>query len=125
MRNPNNASQAHVRKTRRRRWDWVTGETIALAEQTCLARIQSAPNHRELRRQTKRALRRDRNAYWKASVQETERVAVCGDTWKLYGMLKSVSRRPARVGKVLLERDGSVTPDQARKVMRRAAKQNR
>ncbi len=31
-----------------------------------LAKIQSAPNHRDLRRQTTRALRRDRNAYWKA-----------------------------------------------------------
>ncbi len=121
MRHPINASQAHVRKTRRRRRDWVTGETIALAEQACMARIQSAPNHRELRRQTKRALRRDRNAYWKANVQETERAAACGDTRKLYEMLKRVSRRPAGVGEVLPERDGSVTPDQARKVMRRAA----
>ncbi len=30
-------------------------------------------------------------------------------------MLKSVSRRPAGVGEVLLELDGSVIPDQARK----------
>ncbi len=33
-------------------------------------------------------------------------------------MLKSVSRRPAGVGEVLLERDGSVNPDQARKLCR-------
>ncbi len=33
-------------------------------------------------------------------------------------MLKSVSRRPARVGEVLLERDGSVIPDQARMLCR-------
>ncbi len=71
------ASQAHLGKMRRR--DWVTGETIALAEQTRLTRIQSAPNHRELRRQTTRALRRDRNAYWKAIADETERAA-CGET---------------------------------------------
>ncbi len=69
------ASLAHLGKTRRRRRDWVTGEMIALAEQACLARIQNAPNHRELRRQTTRALRRDRNAYWKAIAGETERVA--------------------------------------------------
>ncbi len=31
-------------------------------------------------------------------------------------MLKSVSRRPAGVGEVLHERDGSVIPDQARKL---------
>ncbi len=33
------ASQAHLGKTRRRRWDWDTGETIALAEHARLARI--------------------------------------------------------------------------------------
>ncbi len=33
-------------------------------------------------------------------------------------MLKSVSRRPAGVGEVLHERDGSVIPDQARKLFR-------
>ncbi len=46
------ASQAHLGKTCRRRRDWVTGETIALVEQARLARIQGAPNHRDLRRQT-------------------------------------------------------------------------
>ncbi len=65
------ASQALLGKTCRRRRDWVTGETIALAEQACLARIQSPPNYRDLRRQTKRALRRDRNANWKAIAEET------------------------------------------------------
>ncbi len=46
------ASQAHLGKTRRRRRDWVTNETIALAEQARLMRIQRAPNYRDLRRQT-------------------------------------------------------------------------
>ncbi len=112
------ASQAHLGKMRRRRRDWVTGETIALAEQVRLARIQSAPNYRDLRRQTTRALHRDCDAYWKAIAEETERAVAWGDTSKLYQMLKNVSRRPAVVGEVLLERDGSITPDQARKLCR-------
>ncbi len=110
------ASQAHLGKTRRRRLDWGTGETIALAEQARLAWTQSAPNHREVRRRTMKALHRDRNSYWKAIAEETERVAACGDTRELYQMLKSVSRRSAGVGEVLLERDGSVIPYQARKL---------
>ncbi len=57
-------------------------------------------------------------AYWKAIAEETERAAACGDTRKLYQMLKSVSRRPAGVGEVLLERDGNVIPDQARRLSR-------
>ncbi len=75
-------------------------------------------NHRDLRRQTTRAQRRDRNAHWKAIAEETERAAACGDTRKLYQMLKSVSRRPAGVGDVLLERDGNVISDQGRKLCR-------
>ncbi len=46
------ASQAHLGKTRRRRRDWFISEVIALAEQARLAKIQSAPNHCDLRRQT-------------------------------------------------------------------------
>ncbi len=91
---------------------------IALAEQARLAMIKSATNHRDLRRQTTRALRRDHNAYWKAIADETERAAACGDTRKLNQMLKSVSRRPAEVGEVLFERDGSVIPEQARRQCR-------
>ncbi len=111
-------SQAHLEKTRHRHRDWVTGETNPLAEQARLARIQSAPNHRELRKQIKRTLHRDRTAYWKAISEETRRAAACGDTRKLYQMLKSVTRRPAGVGEILLERDGSVIPDQGRKLRR-------
>ncbi len=48
----------------------------------------------------------------------TERAVACGDTMKLNQMLKSVSSRPAGVGEELLERDGSVIPDQARKLFR-------
>ncbi len=83
-----------------------------MAEQVRLARIQRALKE-DLRRQTTRALRRDRNAYWKAIAQETERAVACGDTKKLYHMLKSVSRRPAEIGEVLLERDGSGISNQA------------
>ncbi len=72
------------------------------------------PSHRDLRRQTTRALRRDRNAYWKAIAEETERAAACSDTRKLYQTLKSVNHRPAEVGEALLERNGSVIPDKAR-----------
>ncbi len=50
-----------------------------------------------------RALRRNRNAYCKAITEEAERVAACGDTRKVYQMLKGVSPRPAGVGEVLLE----------------------
>lgn len=56
--------------TRLRRRYWVTGEMITLAEHACFARIQRAPNHQEHKRQTTRAARRHRNAYWKAIVHD-------------------------------------------------------
>ncbi len=66
-------SQAHQRRTRRRRRDWATGEKIALAEQARFARIQSATNQRDLKCQTTRVLRMDGNAYWKAIAIEYDR----------------------------------------------------
>ncbi len=75
--------------------------------------------HRDLRRKTTRALRRGRDAYWKAITYETERAVACGDAKKLYQMLKSVSRRPPEAGEVLLERYGTVSPDQAIRPCRR------
>ncbi len=61
-----------------------------------------------------RALRSDGNAYWKAIAEEIEKEAARCDTRKPYQMLRSVSHMPAEVGEVLLERDGSVIPVQAR-----------
>ncbi len=58
--------QAHLGRACRRRQDGVIGETIALAEHARLSRFQCTPNHRDLMRQTTRALQRGRNAYWKA-----------------------------------------------------------
>ncbi len=40
-------------------------------------------------------------------MEETGRMVACGETRKFYQMLNGVSRRPAEVGKVFLERDGS------------------
>ncbi len=47
-------------------------------------------------------------------MEEAERAATRSDTRKLNQMLKSVSHRSTGVGEVLLERNGSVIPDQAR-----------
>ncbi len=49
------ASLPRLGRTRRHRQHWITGETIALAEQTSLARIQRVPNRRDRRKQTTKA----------------------------------------------------------------------
>ncbi len=51
-------------------------------------RIRRAPNHRDQRRHATKALRNDLTVYWKAITAEIERVAACGDTGKLYQVLK-------------------------------------
>ncbi len=48
-------SQASLGRTRRRRRDWVTAETVALAKQARLAGVQSALTPRNLRMQATRA----------------------------------------------------------------------
>ncbi len=55
-----------LRKTRRRRRDLFTSETIALVEETRLA-----PNHRGLLRPSTRSLRTDHNAYRETITEET------------------------------------------------------
>ncbi len=55
--------------------NWITGETIALAGQAGPARLQHAPNHRDLRRESTRALRRDQNVYLNTIAEEIERAA--------------------------------------------------
>ncbi len=54
----------------KRRRGWVTGETIALAGQADLVRIQRTQNHWGLKRQTIRALRRDRSSILAQLVQK-------------------------------------------------------
>ncbi len=72
------AFQTHLGRTCNRRR--VTGEMNALAEQARLAKIQCAPYHTGLRRQTTKELQRDRNVYWKAIAEETEESVACVDT---------------------------------------------
>ncbi len=84
-----------------------------MARQACLARNQCVSNHRDLGRQPARALRRDRNAYSKATAEETESVATCGDNKENFIKCPTVSEC-----EVLFERDGSVIPDKARRLCR-------
>ncbi len=70
---------------------------ISLTEKTRLVRFQHAQNNRDLRRHKPTALRTNR-----ASFVATERAAACGETMKLYLMIKRVSRRPTKVDDGLL-----------------------
>ncbi len=81
--------------------------------QVRLARLQCAQKLLDSEKASKRS---DRKAYWKHIAKQAMRAAACGDTRKLYRMLKSFSRRPADVGEVLLKYDGSVIPDQAERL---------
>ncbi len=63
-----------------------------------LARLQRAQKPLESEKASKRS---DRKDYWKRIAKQAMRAAACGDTRKLYRMLKSFSRRPADVGEVL------------------------
>ncbi len=56
-------SQTHLVISCRCRRDWVIGATLALAGKARLVKRPHEPNHRDLRKQTARALRSDRNTY--------------------------------------------------------------
>ncbi len=78
------ASQAHLGRPRRHSEDRVTDEAIAWAEQACLARIESVPKYRDLRKRIKRPPGRDHNANGKTIATESKRAVACGNTRKLH-----------------------------------------
>ncbi|CAE1235515.1 unnamed protein product [Acanthosepion pharaonis] len=86
------AAHAHLGVTRHPYRDWITGESFRLVKKARVARLTGAANFRDLRRRATRSIRADRNAHWCAFAEETERAAACGDSRKLYQMVRRASR---------------------------------
>ncbi|CAE1283158.1 unnamed protein product [Acanthosepion pharaonis] len=62
----------------------------------------SSRNYRILRRQLREAIRTDSNARWSRVAEEAERASTCGDTRKLYQLLKQAGRGAIGHGDTLL-----------------------
>ncbi|CAE1141694.1 unnamed protein product [Acanthosepion pharaonis] len=77
-----------------------------------------ARNYRILRRQLREAIRTDSNARWSRVAEEAERASACGDTRKLYQLLKQAGRGAIGHGDTLLVGDGSILTEVAEKVNR-------
>ncbi|CAE1256060.1 unnamed protein product [Acanthosepion pharaonis] len=99
------AAHAHRGVTRHRYRDWITGESLRLVEK---APLTGAANFCDLRRRATSAIRADRNAHWRAFAEETERPAACGDSRKLYQMVRRASRGTTGVSETLRSRDGAI-----------------
>ena len=108
----------HLGHSRRKRRDWISAPTIALVEETRQARVSKSNDYRKLRRRTTQAVKRDRNEYWRSVAEETERAAACGDTRKLYQMLKRVSRKISSVSDTLLSCSGDPIEDFSERLAR-------
>ena len=102
------AAKEHLGSTYRRHRDWISSSTLALAEKARLARLQGASNLRDLRRRASRAIRADRNAHWRQFAEQTERAAACGDSRKLYQLLKQASRTNSGTSETICDRNGTV-----------------
>ncbi|CAE1309458.1 unnamed protein product [Acanthosepion pharaonis] len=96
----------------------MTGATLELAENARRAWIAKARNYRILRRQLREAIRTDSNARWSRVAEEAERASTCGDTRKLYQLLKQAGRGAIGHGDTLLAGDGSILTEVAEKVNR-------
>ncbi|CAE1319984.1 Craniofacial development protein 2 [Acanthosepion pharaonis] len=86
------AAHLHLGFTKHRQRDWMTGATLELAENARRAWIAKARNYRILRRQLREAIRTESNARWSKVAEEAERASACGDTRKLYQLLKQANR---------------------------------
>ena len=109
------AAKTHLGYARRRQKDWVSSQTVELANQMQQLRAQSSENYRELRRLTTRSLRKDKNEHWKGIAVNIESAARHHDSRKLYQILHSVSKKVTAPPDVLLSRNGtSITDNQSR-----------
>lgn len=112
------AARSHLSSTKRQNRDWITENTLALAERSRLARVTGAANFHELRRLTTRAIQADRNAYWCDFAEETERAAAVGDTCKLYQLEKKASRKSTGVSETICAENGSVITSREERLQR-------
>ncbi|CAE1287132.1 unnamed protein product [Acanthosepion pharaonis] len=103
------AAHAHLGVTRRLYRDWITVESLRLVEEVRVARLTETANFRDLRRRATHSIRAERNAHWRAFAEETMRAAACGDSRKLYQMVRRASRRTTGVSETLRSRDGAIT----------------
>ena len=86
--------------TRRRCQDWITGESHQLAERARVAKLTGPANFHDLRRCATHSICTDRNAHWHAFA--------CGDSQKLYQMVKQASRGSAGLSETLCSHDRAV-----------------
>ena len=102
------AAHTHLGVTLRRYRDWITGESLQQAEKARVVRLTGAANFRDLRRRAIHSIRADRITHWRAFTKETERAAACGNSCKLYQMMKRASRSSKELSETLYSRDAAV-----------------
>ena len=104
-------ANTHLGYSKRRRQCWISDSTIALTERCQRARIQKAVDYPTIRRETTRALRRDRNDYWKSIAEQSEHAAATGDSRKLFRLINQVSKPFNPVSDVIFDQGGSLVTD--------------
>ena len=88
--------------------DWISAETIQLADNAKQAKAANDPTFRELRRATGRSARNDRNAYWSEIATAMENAAAVGDSRKLYQLLKSTSKGTSVISEAIYDEHGTL-----------------
>ena len=88
---------------------WITGTSLNLlrSQETIPAGMAHNDQRRDLRRQLKSSIRNDREKWWVDRASEMEAANSCGNTHKLFQLLRATGKKKPCVSETICEIDGS------------------
>ena len=99
---------------------WISDRSVDLLERR--RQIPPGPQHnqtrRHIRRELKRSLRSDREAWWTKKAEEMEAASNLGDARRLYQLIRSTGPKNISVSETINERDGTLICNQQRRLAR-------
>ena len=99
--------EKHVGRKKKNRKDWVSQKSVSLADKAPAARLAKDLSYKQLRRETTKSLKMDKNNYWSKIATETEQAAANGDTHRLYQLIKQAARGNTPCDSSLLDSEGN------------------
>ena len=106
-------SEKYLLSQKARYQHWISGHTLGLSEQRRLARINGDTTRaRELARQVRRSVKKDRENYWNDVAEKLERAAASGNSRKIFQLVREHSTKKSNpVSETILNEQGEKITD--------------
>lgn len=99
---------------------WISEESIKLLERRKGIPAGRAHNsvRRDIRRQLKLSLRKDRETWWTCRVQEMETAHLAGNTRLLYRLIRETGPKRLTISETIRDKDGTLITDRTQRLER-------